>query len=130
MKNERDKPLHLIRPNLHLPERNGYETEMQVFQDTVLRPILKFQNAFLLRLAGKILLSRHPDWNELADFKKVELIASWSSKDLEIKKQMEGAILGMMTDSELDFYFQNEREIQRRIRAFVLERIRTGLIAE
>jgi hypothetical protein len=130
MNNERDQNLHTIRPVLQLPERNGDETEMQVFQDTVLRPILKFQNAFLLRLAGKILLSRHPDWNELADFKKVELIASWSSKDLEIKKQMEGAILGMMTDSELDFYFQNEREIQRRIRAFVLERIRTGLVAK
>ena len=61
------------------------------------------------------------------DQKKRELISSWISQDLEIKKTIEGSIIAMFTLPELDFYFKNEKEIQKRIRAFVIERLRLGL---
>jgi len=127
MQNERDTALLQARPKLNLPENLSEASEMQSFQDQTLRPILKLQNAFLLQLVGNTLLPKYPDWDTFSEDKKVNLLSAWSSKDLEVKKQIEGAILGLMTTSELDFYFKNDREIQRRIRAFVLERLRGGL---
>ena len=125
MESERDKTFTQIRPIIAI-EPIGEQSDIQKFQDTVLRPILKLQNEFFLQLAGHTLLVRHPDWNLLSDEKKVVLLSSWVSKDPDVKKQIEGAIIGLMTRPELAFYFENEKEIQRRIRAFVLERIKNG----
>jgi len=127
---DRDETLLKIRPSLKIEVESTDLSSIQYFQDSALRPILKLQNDFLIQLAKHTLLVRYPDWNQIVPSKKLTLLSSWVSKDLEIKKQIEGSIIGLLTITELAFYFENEREIQRRIRAFVLERIRIGLEVE
>jgi hypothetical protein len=123
----RDERMRSIRPILPATGNESESSALQTFQDKVLRPILKLQHELLLRLAGVGLLARHPDWAHHSEARKVELLTAWATRDLEVKKQIEGAIMALMTGEELDFYFLHEREFQRRIRTFVLERLRSSL---
>jgi len=124
----RDQYLIQIRPIL--PDQNdaALEEDMAFFQLHTLRPILKFQNEFFVKLAQEKLIPRHSDWKNHVDQKKRELISSWISLDLETKKTVEGSIISFFTLAELDFYFRNEKEIQKRIRAFLIERLRLALV--
>lgn len=119
----REKRLLEIRPSIDSEIDAALDPAMADFQLNCLRPILKFHNDFFVNLLKKKLFSQHKGWNDLNDQKKRELISSAISQNLEIKKTIEGAIIGLMVDSELEFYFQNEKEIQKRARAFLIERI-------
>jgi hypothetical protein len=124
----RDQNLIQIRPILSDQNDAALEEDMAQFQLHTLRPILKFQHEFFVKLAEEKLIARHSDWKNHVDQKKRELISSWISLDLETKKTVEGSIISFFTLAELDFYFKNEKEIQKRIRAFLIERLRLALV--
>ena len=124
---DRDEALSNIKPKLAAESDSALDPGMATFQFETLRPILKFQNAFFLRLARQKLLPKYPDWQYFDDQKRRELLSSWTTQDLGTKKTIEGSIIAFMTMAELDFYYEHEKEIQKRIRAFVIERIRKGL---
>ena len=122
----RNEQLIRIRPVLPEQKDAALDSEMAGFQLATLRPILKLQHEFFAHLFGLKFLPLHADWANYPDYRKVQLITNWLAKDVEIKKWMEGAVMGMMTQQELDFYFKNEKEVQKRMRAFVIERLRSN----
>jgi len=124
---ERSISLIAIRPILDLSKEVVENDNLAAFQFHVLRPILKLQHDFFLWLAETKLIVTHPDWKFYSDQRKRELISSWVSKDLNIKKLIEGSIISLMTIEELRFYQLNEKEIQKRLKAFVIERLRLAL---
>ena len=121
----RNDQLIALRPTLSHQIDAAADSEMAKFQLNTLRPILKFQHDFFVKLCNEKLLFRHPEWANYQEQKRRELLSSWISLDVDNKKTIEGAIISLMTGSELDFYFLNEREIQKRIRAFLIERLKS-----
>jgi hypothetical protein len=115
-----NKLLHL-RPTLAL--ETNVSNDIEKFQNTSLRPVLKFLHNTLLQL-----------FNEECNYKKLNPIAvnemetrEWLklkfSKNLEFRNTISGMVISLLTQSELEIYFKSKNEFNRRIFTMALERI-------
>lgn len=100
---------------------NKTTTEIERFQNEVLRPILKFQHAIF-----EIEVSNNPLFDkllkqELTAERRRFLIKGIVSK-IEVKNQLLGQITGLLTNSEYQFYYSKKKEIDKRIFAMLLDR--------
>lgn len=98
--------------------------EIEQFQNTCLRPILKFQNDALLLFfklqlspTGLPLLKK-----ELEDFIKLRL-----QKDAILRNTMIGMVLALMSVEELSFYMSHKNELSKRIITMLVQRL-TGIL--
>lgn len=100
--------------------------EIEQFQNTCLRPILKFQNDALLLFfklhlspTGLPLLKK-----ELEDFIKLRL-----QKDAILRNTMIGMVLALMSVEELSFYMSHKNELSKRIITMLVQRLTGQLIS-
>ncbi len=100
--------------------------EIEQFQNTCLRPILKFQNDALLLFfklqlspTGLPLLKK-----ELEDFVKLRL-----QKDAILRNTMIGMVLALMSVDELDFFMSHKNELSKRLINMLLQRLTIQFIA-
>lgn len=97
--------------------------EIEHFQNEVLRPILKFQQTFFEPyFKGNI------QFIKLISEKKSRLefqnkIVQFISNQANIKHQLIGSVIGMLTTEELAFYISNNAEINKRISQMLAQRI-------
>jgi hypothetical protein len=97
--------------------------EIEHFQNEVLRPILKFQQTFFEPyFKGNI------QFMKLISEKKSRLefqnkIVQFISNQANIKHQLIGSVIGMLTTEELAFYISNKVEINKRISQMLAQRI-------
>ena len=97
--------------------------EIEHFQNEVLRPILKFQQTFFEPyFKGNI------QFMKLISEKKSRLefqnkIVQFISNQANIKHQLIGSVIGMLTTEELAFYISNNAEINKRISQMLAQRI-------
>lgn len=115
-----DSLLKALRPLIET--ENITVTELERFQNEVLRPILKFQHSLL-----EIEIDNNPLIHKLLkqalpEERKRLLIKGIISKP-ELKNQLLGQITGLLTNSEFQFYYSKKKEIDKRISAMLLDRI-------
>jgi hypothetical protein len=100
---------------------NKTVTEIERFQNQVLRPILKFQHAiFEIEVSSNPLLEKLLK-QELTAERRRFLIKGIVSK-IEVKNQLLGQITGLLTNSEYQFYYSKKKEMDKRIFAMLLDR--------
>ena len=100
---------------------NKTTTEIERFQNEVLRPILKFQHAiFEIEVSSNPLLEKLLK-QELTAERRRFLIKGIVSK-IEVKNQLLGQITGLLTNSEYQFYYSKKKEMDKRIFAMILDR--------
>ena len=100
---------------------NKTVTEIERFQNEVLRPILKFQHAiFEIEVSNNPLLEKLLK-QELTAERRRFLIKGIVSK-IELKNQLLGQITGLLTNSEYQFYYSKKKEMDKRIFAMLLDR--------
>ncbi len=100
---------------------NKTVTEIERFQNEVLRPILKFQHAiFEIEVSCNPLLEKLLK-QELTAERRRFLIKGIVSK-IEVKNQLLGQITGLLTNSEYQFYYSKKKEMDKRIFAMLLDR--------
>ena len=100
---------------------NKTVTEIERFQNQVLRPILKFQHAiFEIEVSNNPLLEKLLK-QELTAERRRFLIKGIVSK-IELKNQLLGQITGLLTNSEYQFYYSKKKEMDKRIFAMLLDR--------
>ena len=100
---------------------NKTVTEIERFQNQVLRPILKFQHAiFEIEVSNNPLLDKLLK-QELTAERRRFLIKGIVSK-IELKNQLLGQITGLLTNSEYQFYYSKKKEMDKRIFAMLLDR--------
>jgi len=94
--------------------------EIEQFQNTCLRPILKFQNdALLLFFKLHVSASGIPSLKkELEDFIKLRL-----QKDAILRNTMIGMVLALMSVEELSFYMNHKNELSKRITTMLTQRL-------
>ncbi len=115
-----DSNLKALRPLIDTEDKTT--TEIEKFQNEVLRPILKFQHSLLEIEVSKNLLIEKLLKQELTSERKRLLIKGIITKT-EIKYQLIGQITGFLTNTEYQFYYSNKKEIDKRIFAMLLDRI-------
>ncbi len=115
---ERDTNLLALRPTVVTEETKGIE----LFQNTTLRPILKFQHPLLIQilysstLASKQLAKID---NEHDYHTKVKSILS---SDVGLRGVLIGVVTGLMTHDEYVAYAKNLKEANKRIVTMLAKR--------
>lgn len=114
-----------LRPELKLESPSG-ELSMESFQNTVLRPILKFQNEATLYLLQE---DKHFDINDLRQPDRAEQkLKDFLQKNKIIRNQLIGMVLGLMTEAEMKYYCAHQKEINKRIVQMQLTRFLDQLV--
>ena len=113
MTDKRDEQLKALRPQIMLDTERA--TLMEKYQGETLRPLLKFQNDFILRSFCNYLTEKKIPWEEMKAETKMETIHTILKKDQSYKQLVIGSIAGFFTLGEMDFYFSNKSEVNNRI---------------
>ncbi|MEL6133762.1 MAG: glyoxalase [Bacteroidota bacterium] len=116
----RDSQILALRPEI--PVQDTFGNEVEAFQHTVLRPILKAQNELIL-MQFKSWLGEHKQKPSLE--KALELIPHAMKTHKRLRATYFGMITGWLTVEEYAFYLDNQREIHRRITTMLIERVRS-----
>ncbi|MGC6434013.1 MAG: glyoxalase [Crocinitomicaceae bacterium] len=111
----------LLRPEIKTLNDNSSENE--IFQNTVLRPIIKLQHQLLIALTKQKINSLQINFQELSDEKQHLTIENLILKDLTFKATLVGSIIGLFEIDEIDFYLAKQKEINKRILFIIQKRL-------
>jgi hypothetical protein len=113
-----------IRPIL--PFEIEAQTDIEKFQNEVLRPILKMQNDLLVQIFKHYCEKRKGIFDKLSDKDKSIYIEQAIKKDMKFKHYLEGIITGMFTMEEYDNFMENEDELTKRMVNMLVQRIQSA----
>jgi hypothetical protein len=112
------------RPDIPSIQKDLGSKELELFQNDVLRPIIKqlhfniiyhFSTYLSIKYKGK--------YFNIASDQQTEYVQHVFSKDSNYKLELKGMIIGQFTKSEIQYYAKQNRKIDKRIYSIVLERI-------
>ncbi len=120
----RNEILIQLRPNIVIDETKQ-SGEYENFQNSTIRPILKFQNVALLTVMKKYL-----DETKFPKIKNEQerFITGFIQKNQYIKQQLIGMVAGFFTSEELKYYLLNSSILNKRIIQLVIKRVCDGMI--
>ncbi len=116
-----------IRPNLPTDITQGNLTDIERFQNTTLRPILKLQHDLLLAVTKSYFHIKKDVFYSLEKLDQAKYITEQIVGDKNIRTELIGMIIGMMTTEEYSFYTIHSSELKRRIKTMTLERLLSGI---
>jgi len=120
-----EKVLKNLRPTIKT--QDTAITEIEIFQNEVLRPILKFQHELLLIELKESIILRNLLEKSISLETKRQQIKHYIQSNKELKYQLIGQITGLLTNSEFEFYKKNKSECDKRISSMVLDRMLSTL---
>ena len=108
------------RPELFLSKANSKE---EIFQNEILRPILKLQHELIITLAQEFLKSRNVTWEKVKEKDPFQWLNINIKRDIPFKNQLIGMVVGQFSKNELDEYLTFQKEMNKRIINMMTERI-------
>ena len=108
------------RPLLSLKKTNSEE---EIFQNEILRPILKLQHDLIITLAQEFLKSRNITWEKVKEKDPFQWLNINLKRDIPFKNQLIGMVIGQLSKNELDEYLTFQKEMNKRIINMMTERI-------
>lgn len=126
---EESRPKDLQRADLLEPvffEDRPDVSEDERYQNTVLRPILKFQHASLCLVTVEAMRSLNPGFIDLPERKQKQFITTALTSNLALRNQLLGLVLGMLDEIQLIIFLSNKKEYSKRVQAMVLQRVMEG----
>ena len=115
-----------LRDSLEIPFLES-SSPQEIFQNQTLRPILKLQNEVYLSLFANYVARQKTDFNSLSKSKKADFITQSLQKDLVLKNTFSGITVGMFTLEELENYYLDIKDYNKRIITMVIERLKSQL---
>lgn len=94
----------------------------EVFQNGVLRPIIKMQSDLLMAHIQARIASMKIDWTRLKLLQKREALNTLFTKDQGFKNEIVGMVIGHFSLEEYQEYKSMQKELNRRITQIVLNR--------
>jgi hypothetical protein len=120
----RNEQILSLRPSLNLPET---ETGVQEhFQNTTLRPILKYQHDLLVLIFKNYIEKRKNAFHALTKPQKLSYIEQAVKTDLKFKNRLFGVIIGHFTSIEFAVFSENETELLRRLTDLLVQRLQSS----
>ena len=121
---KRSESISLLRSPISI-DTDKISLELEQFQNSCLRPILKFQNDILVSYfkSSINLISISESTSELENLVKNRL-----QKDLITRNTLLGMIIGLLHDEEMTFYMSHKNELNKRLVVMLTQRITDNLI--
>ena len=102
-------------------------TEIEGFQNTIIRPVIKMQHQLLIAFFEHYLQKRKIDFSSLAEEKKKLKIKSIFEKDINFKSLILGIIVGHFSMDEYFSYAQNLSEYNKRVTQIIIQRLQDSM---
>ena len=117
-----------VRPNLPESLVEGHLKEEELFQNMVLRPVIKMQHDILILRVQSYFLSKKVVFHMLDKKKRINAIESAFQNDNPFKKEIQGMILGQLNPEEFQRYLKSERSMNKRIIQMVRNRMLDSIL--
>ena len=103
-------------------------SEDEYFQNTTIRPAIKFQNNLLIE-AFKNYIKKHKGfYYTLATPKKINYIENAIQKDVKFRNSLKGMVIGVFTVEEYNHYIKNSSALNKRMMHLVIERLKDNAL--
>lgn len=109
-----------IRPILNLSS----EIPVEDFQNKTVRPVLKLQHHLILQFFMFFCKNQKVDILNIEKEKFNKVVNTIIKKNINLKNQFLGLIIGQFTVSEFEFYKENNTDINKRILMMIGQRIK------
>ncbi|WBX74356.1 glyoxalase [Tenacibaculum pacificus] len=109
-----------IRPVLNLSS----EIPVEDFQNKTIRPILKLQHDLILQFFIFFCKNQKVDIINIEKEKFNKAVNNITKKNINLKNQFLGLIIGQFTVGEFEFYKDNNTDINKRILTMIGQRIK------
>ena len=96
----------------------------EVFQNQVLRPILKLQNNLFIDVFKNYISKYKNDFYSCSVEKKLAYIENSIHKDIKFRNSLKGMVIGLFTISEYNTYIQNSSSLNKRMMNMLIERLK------
>jgi hypothetical protein len=123
---DREEQLQQLRPIITFEIQA--ESEIEKFQNEILRPILKLQNELLIQIFKQYCHQRKSLFFKISDKDKLIYINQNIRKDMKFKHYLEGIIVGHFTLDEYRFFLENEEELTKRMIHLLIQRLQSQLL--
>ena len=97
----------------------------ELFQNQVLRPILKLQNDLFIAALGNHLVKNRIDFSAFSVEKKLTTIENAIQKDIKFRNALKGMIMGLFTAEEYALYIKNSSSLNKRMMGMLIERLKS-----
>lgn len=97
----------------------------ELFQNQVLRPILKLQNDLFIASFINHITKNKIDFNIQSIDKKLTIIENAIQKDIKFRNALKGMILGLFTVEEYSIYIKNSSSLNKRMMGMLIERLKS-----
>ena len=108
--------------------KKSEQTPIEQFQNTTIRPILKYQHTILIVFFNSNVHVQYIVSANCSILKKQNQVKLFVSKKLAFRAQLLGMVSGLFTDAEFDFYLSEKVNIDKRITNMILERFFSTLV--
>ncbi|MES2573675.1 MAG: glyoxalase [Bacteroidota bacterium] len=96
----------------------------EIFQNEVLRPILKLQNDLFIASFINHLGKNRIDFSAFSVEKKLATIENSIQKDIKFRNALKGMIIALFTVDEYTFYIKNSSDLNKRMMGMLIERLK------
>ncbi|GEL11795.1 hypothetical protein SAMN05192550_2830 [Flavobacterium glycines] len=96
----------------------------EIFQNEVLRPILKLQNDLFIASFHNFINKYKRDFYSLSVEKKLTIIENAIQKDIKFRNALKGMIIALFTVDEYSIYIRNSSSLNKRMMNMLIERLK------
>lgn len=123
---QRDTFLHEFRGST-LGTVNTQSSADELFQNEVIRPILKLQNDLLIAVFRNYVNKNKTDFYSYTVEKKLSVIENAIQKDIKFRNSLKGMVIALFTLDEYDSYILNSSSLNKRMMNLVIERLKSQI---
>lgn len=109
-------------PEIQLDE-TLQSTELETFQNKVLRPILKFQNDHILQSVFHVCTRLAADFETKSLVQRKRFVNDVLRSNTALKNQLIGLVVAWMEIEQLRFYLAHQSDLNKRISQMAVERV-------
>ena len=117
-----------VRPKLPDSLTEGKLKEEELFQNMVLRPVIKMQHDVLILRVKSYFTSKRVMFNVMDKKKRTLAIEKAFLGDNAFKKEIQGMVLGQLDTTEYQRYLKYERTMNKRIIQMVRNRMLDSIL--
>lgn len=104
---------------------NAQSSLDELFQNEVLRPILKLQNDLFIASFLNHVAKNKIDFSSFTIEKKLAMIENAVQKDIKFRNALKGMIIGLFTVEEYSIYTKNSSSLNKRMMGMLIERLKS-----
>lgn len=109
---------------------NSNTSDLERFQNEVIRPIIKMQNNLLTVFFKNYIRNRKIEFDRLKSEDQENKIKTILTKDINFKNILIGSIVGHFDENEIEIYLKSTSELNKRIIQIVKQRLLDNYITQ